>query len=226
MVALLHLAGLSFELPLLLSEGFVHLLKFEIGGFDNCGLYVGSMAAAADYARSVLAQNVYVHNCYYGFRLVSGGEYAQFLGVKAYACANGIHVNAGNVKVNGGSFEYNWRGAWVDGTSCPNPAHGQFVGCSFNHASGGGVGVYVLNVAYGEMFTACAFWFASVYVSQSTGVVFVGNHFSSSTITFDSGTGANFVTDNWFYGSVTKSQLNSSKVVWRNNLTNGAPDAN
>lgn len=192
----------------------VTIRDVDVFGFDNTGINLGELATTSSYDKAVNFENV---NCY-------NNRTNWFFGDKAEYCAAtncygwqghfGVHVLGGNNKFVNCNFTRNFTNALLDNSF--NSAHGGFVGCSFNHATVGGLGLHCKNFNIGEVFTGCFFWFGDIKIESCSGVYISNCELANITITV-SGGGLNRIHDNWTFGTITKAFSSTWRVSYLNN---------
>ncbi|MBR5140306.1 MAG: hypothetical protein IKV16_04545 [Clostridia bacterium] len=113
--------------------------------------------------------------CGVGINIPYFSEYHSFTSVKCnrnlYGCIN----NGGNNIFTNCGFDCNKTGFVIDNShgQSNNNSHGSVVGCTFNHSdSNKGVGILLLGVSHGYVFSACQLFFSKVVIENSTGLVF------------------------------------------------------
>lgn len=79
-------------------------------------------------------------------------EYSRVSDLNASGCTYGIKIGAGNIGVANSTFSGNGVGHLLQGGT--NPAHGQFVGCTFNHNK---FPIFGEGIIPGEIYIGCIF---------------------------------------------------------------------
>jgi len=132
---------------------------------------------------SITASNCHILYCGVGIDISRFSEYHEFTnmlcGKNLYGCIN----NGGNnVFVNCG-FTGNTTGFVIDNSEgkSKNNSHGSAVGCTFNHSdSNKGIGIQLLNVQHGFVFSSCQIFFSKIVSVGSSGVVFNAFNFGKN----------------------------------------------
>lgn len=124
---------------------------------------------------SLTVSDCQIFLCGVGINIPFFSEYHNFNSVKCnrnlYGCIN----NGGNNVFTGCGFDCNKTGFIIDNShgQSNNNSHGSVVGCTFNHSdSNKGIGILLLGVSHGYVFSACQLFFSKVVIENSTGLVF------------------------------------------------------
>lgn len=171
----------------------VYITGFEGGGItcDNTGLSPKC---------SMLIDNCRIYNCNVGINIPYYSEYHRISNCSITACWYGCIDNGGNNNFTNCDFSDNTQALLIDNGSnqSPNPAHGSFTGCSFNHSdNNNGTAIEILGAYTGEIFTGCQIFFGKIIIDNSVGIRFVANNFgrqvpitvtNSTVVTFDNST--------------------------------------
>lgn len=88
------------------------------------------------------------------------GEYALINNCTFTYNNHGVHANGGNNRFTACNFGYHIQAAIIDGNGVLNSAHGQFIGCSFNHNIDA---LKIQNTINGEDVIGCLFYPQSNY---------------------------------------------------------------
>ena len=144
-----------------------------ISGFSGGGITCRCTGYSPESSLSVSDCQIFL--CGAGINIPYFSEYHNFTGVKCnrnlYGCIN----NGGNnVFVNCG-FDCNKTGFVIDNSygQSNNNSHGSVVGCTFNHSdSNKGVGILLLGVSHGYVFSSSQLFFSKIIIENSTGLVF------------------------------------------------------
>lgn len=156
--------------------------NYSDGGFRLIGGYA---SAPQPTTPAVTMLNDIAVNCWVGFDLTNYAEYVTLTALQAENCGIGILVGSGNVKIIGSTFTKNGWGYVIPG-AVNNPAHGQFVGCTFNHNSVAG---YNDNAQPGFSFVGCHFDGGGFgpRITNCVGVEFLSCNFQTSDLIVDIG---------------------------------------
>ena len=186
----------------------------DVSGFDFYGIYVGLTSSSSTYYKSVVFNNVNAYSNYISWCFDASGEYCDTVGCHGHNSYAGVKNIGGNNKFSACNFDSNYRNCWLDtGT---NQQHGGFFGCSFNHAQGGGYGLYANGVVNGELFIGCFFWYGDIYLNNCNDVTIALGQIANVTVTVVGG-GLNTIKDNGLFGTVTKAFSGFWQTVWKNN---------
>ena len=172
---------------------------------------------------NILATNVAISNCNTGINIPFFSEYHRFVNVDAIACYYGCLNNGGNNSfVNCDFSNSKTIGFLIDNTNSDrtNHAHGTAVGCFFNHVNGNaGVGLSIINIAYGFTFSNCHFFGCSVELTDCIGVEITNSIFGDATpITITRGKGVVFAEDT--FGTNPVVTIANNDYVYFDNCTN------
>lgn len=166
----------------------------DIYGFDVAGIQGREIQIGFEFGYKITLNNVNCYRCLIGFWFSPRFEYAVATACYGYECYAGIAVAGGNNTIIGSNFHNNFENCQLGPGE--NHAHGQFLGCSFNHPYGAGRGLFALNIEFGETFTGCAFWFAPIVLSGCAGIQIRNSQIVASPVTINGG-GLNSIDDNW-----------------------------
>ena len=130
--------------------------------------------------------------CYAGIYNPYVAEFNRFENVVSTNCYYGVVNNGGNNCFANCNFSKNVVGFLLDNTNsqAPNNGHGSVANCIFDHSDGNtGVGIHLIGVTPGEVFTGCQLFYSKIIIENSNGVNFVGlNAGNAETITVTGGT--------------------------------------
>lgn len=150
-----------------------------INNFSGSGLYCHN--TSINYAKGIFAQNAFISYCYKGINIDYYSEYNKFTNMCIAKCHIACVNNGGNNVFTACTFHATDTGFFIDGTQ-PNSAHGTLNGCTFCHiGSNTGKAVDISNATDGFVISACQFWYNSINVSGSDGIVFSGCEFGRGT---------------------------------------------
>lgn len=190
----------------------ITLTNLEICGFSGGAITLDG--TGYNYDDSVNVVNIFAHNNNVGINIPNQSEYNKFtncqIGRNYYGCIN----NGGNNMFVNCGFNGNVQGLLMDNSSGTkvNNSHGSFVGCTFNHNnSNTGKAVEIIGMESGEVFSGCQFFYGTIHLTNSNGVLLSGCNFGNSTGIYCNG-GANLMV-----GCMQKSRAETPIT-----LTNGA----
>ncbi len=116
----------------------------------------------------------HIVNCGAGINLEYLSEYHKFSNVICNENLHGCINNGGNNVFIGCAFDGNKTGFVIDNREgkSPNNSHGSVVGCSFNHMDENkGIGILLLGVQHGYIFSGCQMFYSKLIVENSSGVL-------------------------------------------------------
>lgn len=123
------------------------------------------------------AINCYLENCYAGVNINRYSEFHKFTNICTDGCYYGVINNGGNNVFTSSTFRASQIGFYIDGTS-PNNAHGTINGCTFCHIGGNtGSAITFNGITAGFLVANCQFWYNSIDLTNSSGIVFDGCEF-------------------------------------------------
>lgn len=122
-------------------------------GFD--GIAINCEANGDSVSGSLNIVNCFFRTNGVGVDLGQYGEYALINNCTFIYNNYGTRANGGNNRFTACNFGYNTQAAIVDGSGISNSAHGQFIGCSFNHNDNG---LKICNTINGEDVIGCLFY--------------------------------------------------------------------
>ena len=153
--------------------------------FSGSGLYCHNTSMT--YSKGIYVQNLYVSYCYKGINIDYYSEFNKFTNVCIAWCKIACVNNGGNNVFTACTFHATDTGFFIDGTQ-PNSAHGTLNGCTFCHiGSNAGKAIDMADITTGFIVSACQFWYNSINIKDSSGIVFSGCEFGRGT----SGNGMN-----------------------------------
>lgn len=115
--------------------------------------------------------------CYAGIYIPLVSEFNSFNNVKVNKCYLGALCNGGNNLFANCNFSANRIGFMIDNTggAASNNSHGSVSNCIFDHSGGNtGIGIKLIGVTYGEIFTGCQLFFSGIELTNCNGVIFEG----------------------------------------------------
>ena len=202
-----------------ISLGGIKIADCDIYGFDVAGIQGREIQIGFNFGYKVTMHNVNCYNNLIGFWFSPRFEYVVLTACYGYKCYAGIIMQAGNNTVIGSHFEESFQNCQM--STGENDAHGQFVGCSFNHAFGAGQGLFALGIQFGHSFTGCAFWFGNIHLNNCTGIQIRNSQIVLSSITITGG-GLNSIDDNWTRDPIVPTLVGFTFTSFRRNRTTAA----
>ena len=137
--------------------------------FTGAGIYCHNTSIRYD--KGLYATNVFINTCYVGIDIDYYSEFNKFVNVCTSWCKYGCINNGGNNVFTSCTFHASDTGFYIDGSQ-PNSAHGTITGCTFCHiGSNAGKAIDIRSVTAGFIIDACQFWYNSINVSDSSGIV-------------------------------------------------------
>lgn len=147
--------------------------------FSGSGLYCHN--TSINYAKGIYVQNLYISYCYKGINIDYYSEFNKFTNVCISWCKIACVNNGGNNVFTACTFHATDTGFFIDGTQ-PNSAHGTLNGCTFCHiGSNSGKAIDMADITAGFIVSACQFWYNSINIKDSSGIVFSGCEFGRGT---------------------------------------------
>ena len=128
--------------------------------------------------------NIFIRNCNAGIVLGAYSEFNQVTECSVRECYYGTVNQGGNNIYTNCDFSMNTQALLMDDSLgiYQNNSHGVFVGCSFNHNDNNtGKAMELIAMMSGQVFSACNFFYGSINITGSRGIVFDGCNFGSST---------------------------------------------
>ena len=172
----------------------VSIKRVRAYGYDLAGIEGAETVIGFSFGKRVVFEDVNVHHCYVNWWLKAGFEYCTGTNCYGYEGFVGILVEGGNNKFVASSFEENFQNCQL--VNGYNNAHGGFIGCSFNHAADGGLGLIANGVTNGHVFLGCFFWYSPITLSDSSGIRITQSQIANSKVTIAGG-GLNNIDDNF-----------------------------
>ena len=114
-------------------------------------------------------------NCGVGINIAFWSEFSRYTNVQAARCTYGCINNGGNNMFVNCCFSGDKVGFLIDNltVNAKNNSHGSMVGCTINHSDNNlGVGIRLLNVSHGYVFSGCQIFYSAIEIQNSQGVVF------------------------------------------------------
>ena len=163
-----------------------------------------------------------IWHCYAGIYIPFRSEFNRITACMSTHCHYGVINNGGNNLFANCNFSKNIVGFLIDNENdqSPNNSHGSVVNCIFDHSdSNTGIGIQLLGVSYGEVFSGCQLFYSQIYIKNCDGVNINGlNAGQGETITIDGGSLVMF-NDCVFRTSPTITVSNNSNVKFINCYT-------
>lgn len=123
---------------------------------------------------STTVTNCQILCCGAGINIAHFSEYHKFTNVTCHHCLYGCINNGGNNMFVNCGFTSNVTGFLMDNSlgRSKNNSHGSVVGCTFNHSDKNeGIGIQILNVKNGYVFTGCQMFYSKIVVEDAPGIV-------------------------------------------------------
>jgi hypothetical protein len=183
-------------------------------GFDHSGIWGREvMSGATIFGKKCSLHNVNAYTCFYGVWYDQRFEYVCSTNCYAYECRTGFYVQGGNNSF--AACQSNWCYDNFMLEFGDNDAHGQAVGCSFNHAFGGH-NIFAKNVANGFSFVGCSMWFGNIEIFESYGIRITNSEIANLVVNIIGG-GVNNVDDNYFVVAVSTAFSGNVFTTFRRN---------
>lgn len=122
-------------------------------------------------------------NCGVGVNIAYWSEFGRYTNVQAARCTYGCINNGGNNMFVNCCFSGDKVGFLIDNVTkkAQNNSHGSMIGCTINHSDNNlGVGIRLLNVSHGYVFSGCQIFYSAIEVQNSEGVVFSDLNFGKN----------------------------------------------
>ena len=143
--------------------------------FSGSGIYCHNTGNGV--SNGLYVVNAYIRSCYAGINLDYYSEFNKFVNICAHTCYYGVINNCGNNVFTSCTFHATNTGFYIDGTQ-PNAAHGTINGCTFCHiGSNTGSAFNGNDITAGFIISDCQFWYNSIDITNSNGVLFDGCYF-------------------------------------------------
>jgi hypothetical protein len=192
----------------------VSISDCDFYGFDKAGIWGREvMSGATIFGKKSSIHNVSAYTCYYGIWYDQRYEYVCTTNSYAYECRTGFYVQGGNNSF--AACQANWCYDNFMLEFGDNDAHGQAVGCSFNHAFGGH-NIFAKNVANGFSFVGCSMWFGNIEIFESYGIRITNSEIANLVVNIIGG-GVNNVDDNYFVVAVSTAFSGNVFTTFRRN---------
>jgi hypothetical protein len=123
---------------------------------------------------SAVVSDCHILRCGAGIYIPFFSEYHKFTNVLCHHCLYGCINNGGNNMFVNCGFTSNVTGFLMDNSHgrSKNNSHGSVVGCTFNHSGKNeGIGIQILAVKNGFVFTGCQMFYSKIVVEDSPGIV-------------------------------------------------------
>lgn len=123
---------------------------------------------------SAVISDCHIFQCGAGIYIPYFSEYHKITNVLCHHCLYGCINNGGNNMFVNCGFTSNVTGFLMDNSHgrSKNNSHGSVVGCTFNHSGKNeGIGIQLLNVKNGFVFTGCQMFYSKIVVEDSPGIV-------------------------------------------------------
>jgi hypothetical protein len=201
--------------PDLKLNGILHGL--QIRGFSGGGL---TCRDTGYYIRaSLTASDCHILHCGAGINISHYSEYHKFTNMHCTENGIGCVNNGGNNVFVGCAFDGNRLGFLIDNSQgqTPNDAHGSMVGCTVNHTDNNkGVGIKLLGVKNGYVFSGCQMFFSQIVLENSTGIQFTGMNIGRGMQVQVKGGGLMMFTDCVCLGDITFTVTDNDAVRVKN----------
>lgn len=127
--------------------------------------------------RGISVSDCIIWYCYAGLNVRYYSEFNRFCNVSSNNCSIGAVNNGGNNLFTNCNFSNNILGFLINNYQdrSPNCGHGSVSNCIFDHSDGNtGIGISLINVGPGEVFSNCQLFYSQLYIEGSSGIVFTG----------------------------------------------------
>ena len=153
------------------------------GFLNNCYIanFSGGGITCYESGRNVISgftiTDCTIWHCYAGINIKVNSEFHRITAVTATHCHYGVINNGGNNCFANCNFSKNIVGFMIDNSleQSPNNSHGSVTNCVFDHSDNNtGVGIHLLGVTNGYIFTGCQLFYSKIVVENCDGVSFIG----------------------------------------------------
>ena len=127
--------------------------------------------------RGISVSDCIIWYCYAGLNIRYYSEFNRFSNIACTNCNIGAINNGGNNVFTNCNFSNNIMGFVINNYEdrSPNQGHGSVSNCIFDHSDGNtGIGISLINVTPGEVFSNCQLFYSQISITGSTGIIFTG----------------------------------------------------
>ena len=161
------------------EAGFCAISDVIIKNFNAAGIY--QYTTGQNVSQGLCCSNVEIKNCWAGIQIHSLSEFCRYTNVKITYCYIACINNSGNNSFDNCVFHAYSIGMKIDGT-LQNSGHGCCSNSSFCHTGNNtGKAIDIASASYGFVFAANQFWYNSIDIANSEGVLFNGCEFGLGT---------------------------------------------
>lgn len=151
------------------------LRNLWICNFSGGGITLNNTGTAV--YRGITVSDCTIWYCYAGINIRYYSEFNKFTGIAATHCRVGAINNGGNNLFANCNFSSNNIGFIINNyeDKSPNNGHGSVSNCIFDHSGGNtGVGIQLINVTPGFVFTGCQLFYSAIDIIDSNGIIISG----------------------------------------------------
>lgn len=152
--------------------------NLTIRGFSGGGITEHNTGYSIQTGLNV--SDCFIFNCGAGINIDYWSEFNRYTNVNCCRNYYGAINNGGNNVFANCCFSCNYLGMLMDNSrgQSPNNSHGSVLGCTFDHSDhNNGVGLRLIGMHNGEIFTNCQIFFSKIELENSDGIVFSNINF-------------------------------------------------
>ena len=193
--------------------------------FNGSGIEMRGTGGSVNFG-SIISNCVFT-NCSVGLNI---GFFSEYHKIDSCIFGNtnyiGIINNGGNNVFTNCTISGSSKGFVIDNSAgnLVNSAHGSCVGCLFNHTGDNtGNGIEIHNIQYGFNFSGCHFWYGTILIDGSSGILFNGLEGGGNTNTINITNSNTIVFNNMLFNmspSITITNSDNIKFIECYNFTN------
>jgi hypothetical protein len=193
----------------------LEIQNVDVYGFDSSGVQVREIQLGFVFGKRLSMHNVNAYKNFANIWMSPRAEYCVLTSCYGYEGYAGIIMQAGNNKAIGCHFENNFQNCQM--APGENDGHGSFIGCSFNHAAAGGVGLFAQGIVYGMVFVGCHFWYAGITLNDCAGISITDGQIAGPSPILIIGGGLNWIDNNYTPNGLTKTFTGFTFTTFRGN---------
>lgn len=166
------------------------------GTVSNCYIsnFTGGGITCYDTGLNVISginvSDCFIWHCYAGINIEYYSEFSRWNNISVNMCHYGAVNNGGNQSFSNCGFSKNIVGMIIDNSNgqSKNNSHGSVCNCIFDHSDNNvGIGIELLGVTNGELFSNCQLFYSSISVDNCKGVSFTNFDYGRSKSSEESG---------------------------------------
>ena len=154
------------------DTGYCNISGVHLRNFSGAGIY--QYGTGGNVEQGLFVSDTHIKNCWAGIWIYQNSEFCRYSNVQITYCKKACINNGGNNAFVNCVFHAYTVGFEIDGAKA-NSAHGMVSNSSFCHTGGNtGSAVSASSVTNGFLFESCQFWYNSIDIANSEGIVFSG----------------------------------------------------